>query len=77
MEELYAQSQDYICTRLSAVSCPAPFMHMREKVWSKVSHFFVLEVRILWPIQVAEVLSHDISGMYTSQDDVHLRYSHI
>ena len=31
----------------SLVSCPAPFMHARERVWSKGSHFYVLEVRII------------------------------
>ena len=36
------------------VSCPAPFMHARERVWSKGSHFLVLEVRILQPNQDAE-----------------------
>ena len=34
-----------------------------ERVWSKGSHFLVLEVRILRPNQVAEPWSHDISGM--------------
>ena len=45
------------------VSCPAPFMHVRERIWSKGSHFLVLEVRILRPNQNAEPWSHDISGI--------------
>ena len=42
---------------------PSPLHARARKVWSKGSHFLVLEVRILRPNQVAEPWSHDISGM--------------
>ena len=47
----------FLCACAQVVSYPAPFMHARERVWSKGSYFLVLEVHIpciLWPSQVAE-----------------------
>ena len=39
---------------LVLVSFPAPFLHAQEGVWSKGSHFLVLEVCIVRSNQVAE-----------------------
>ena len=60
---LHVQLRPTSSAHRELVSCPAPFMHSRERVWSKGSHFLVLEVRILRPNQGAEPWSHDISGM--------------
>jgi hypothetical protein len=45
-----------VCVYVGVVVCQAPsFVYPQGRVWSKGSHFPVLEVRILWLNQVTQL----------------------